>query len=224
MIENSPGGDFDDGSSRWTYNSFGQKIFTKPRRFVIVRSGGPTCLAVPITSYGGRGVGKPGVKKSDHCIIYSGAQSPTPTGKELPEPPELGMQALPIKVDADDRTVRLDEMSRVDFSKPVSVDSYTEVKNFGKVNPKSMHALVSQFQIVMGARPIPISAVTAPARLQISKAQHRRARNALVRGGWSVDEATEYVQDFVAALRRCRETDEESESGSDTERRSDDGA
>lgn len=221
MIENSPGGnDPDDKSSRWTYNSYGQRIYTKARRFVVVRTGGRSCLVVPMTTYDGQGVAKLQVKKSDHCIAYSGATPPSLGPGELAEPPEMGMQAFPIRIDPDDRQARLDPMSRIDFSKPLSVDFYVEVKNFGMVNPKSMAPLVSQFRNVMD--PERMQRTTTPGPSASASSRHRRALDAMVRGGLTPQEAADYVNDFIRALRKNRSAARDSQSDSEKGQRSED--
>lgn len=216
MMANSPGrNENNDNSSAWTYNSYGQAIFTKSRRYVVVKSAGRSCLAVPITTYAGRGVAKPQVKKSDHCIAYSGAQAPTTTSRELPRPGEVGMQPLPVKIDPDERGTRMDPMSRIDFASPVTVDFYNEVKNFGIVNPNFLHALVSQFQNVMD--PSRVQRITAalapmPAPLQSSSTKDMRAYSALINDGWTPEEACAYLNELVTVRREIKPIPEESYS------------
>lgn len=190
-------------------------------------SGQLNCLCVPITTYGGRGVSKFGVKKANHCIVYTGSRAPESKAFELPQPPELGMQAMPIRVDADDRTVRLDEMSRIDFAKPVNVEFYTVVKNFGKVHPHSIHALVSQFQNVMDpsrVRRVTAAVGRAPVGLESSRSRHWRAYSALVSVGWSHQQATAYVNMAVRGERVDHPGREEVSSDSEADQQSNMGA
>lgn len=63
---------------------FGERVYSKVRRFVVIREGSQCCSALPIVSYGKQGVGKEGVKKSDHCIIYTGRTAPEPMPSECP--------------------------------------------------------------------------------------------------------------------------------------------
>lgn len=224
MYENSSGPGFhDDSSSGWTTNSYGQKIFTKARRFVVVRAASRACTAVPITTYAGLGVSKRGVKKSDHCIVHTGS-APEPRATELPHPPELGMQAIPIKVDVDDRSNRLDIMSRIDLSKPIAVDYYNEVKNFGKVHPYSLPALLSQFQNVMDPSRVQRPTATATSRpiaLQSSRTRYLRAYSALINDGWPHQKATAYVNLAIRGARIARQDGEESSSDSEDQGRGD---
>jgi hypothetical protein len=46
--------------------------------------GAKYCSALPISTYGGQGVGKNGVVKSEHGIIYTGKDVPRLDPNELP--------------------------------------------------------------------------------------------------------------------------------------------
>lgn len=226
MVETTPASETGSTTTAgWTLNSFGQRMYTKPRRFIVVRAGRRSCLCVPITTYGGRGVNKGGVKKSDHCIVYTGSKAPLPKQNELAIPPEQGMQSIPIRVDSDVRTVRLDEMSRIDFSKPVNVEHYNRVKNFGKVHPSSIQALESQFMNVIfptRARRGTAPAGAPPVELESTRSRHWLAYSALLQSGWSPQQATAYVNSAIKGARIARPDGEESSSDSEDERRDDD--
>lgn len=146
-IVNETAGD----ESTWTYNSYGEKVFSKARTYVVVRAAADFCTCIPIATYSGRGVSTPRARKSDHAIVYTGKIAPTPMEGELPRPGEQGMLPTPIRVDPDDRSMKLDQTSRIDFGKPCTIVYHWKVKNFGKVNPRSMPALLSQFSQILGA-------------------------------------------------------------------------
>ena len=136
-----------------TTGRFGESVFSKVRRFVVIREGDKYCSALPITSYGHRGVGKPGVNKSEHSIIYTTKHPPDPLPTELPVRGEDGMRPNPIRVDTDDPIDKLDSLSRIDYGKVHTIQHNIKVKPFGKVNPKSMFALTNQFGNVWRALP-----------------------------------------------------------------------
>lgn len=201
-------------SSVWSRNTYGQWIHTKPRRFVVVRADARTCLAVPITSYTGLGVSKPFVKKSDHCIAYTGQEPPSPLDAELPGPGEEGMQPKSIRIEVDDATFRLDPTSRIDFAKPRTVSHDTLIKRFGCVHPGSIKALVDQFRAVLDPkRPnrgklVQVddapAGLTWPSVLENADDQDRLAYQALVKGGFRPQRASEYVWGYVQARERTR--------------------
>lgn len=225
MVWSEPGqNNTDEASSSWTKDSYGQWIHTKPRRFIVVRSHTQSCLVVPITSYGMQGVSKDKVKKSDHCIVYTGRIAPQPQHFEAAQRGEQPMQPFPIRIDPDELDGKLDDMSRIDFSRPRTVEHYSVVKNFGKVHPDSLHALVTQFQNVMDpSRALQHTATSRrPVSLLSARTKHMQAYSALVNYGWTQQEAVEYVNIVVRALGDDRLTAEESQSESEPGERSDD--
>jgi hypothetical protein len=60
-------------------------VHSKVRWFVVIREGGYHCGALPIATYGGQGVAKRGVVKSEHGIIHTGKNIPRPNANELPK-------------------------------------------------------------------------------------------------------------------------------------------
>jgi hypothetical protein len=119
--------------------------------FVVIREGTDRCEALPVNTYGGQGVAKRGVKKSEHAVIYSGSTGPSLRPDELPRRGEDGMQAVPIRVDLDTQTDRLDPMCRIHFVGITTVEHNVKVKALGSVNPASIGALNTQFREVCNA-------------------------------------------------------------------------
>ena len=141
-------------------NQLGQRVFSKIRRFVVVREGPHYCSALPISTYNGQGVAKQRVVKSDHAIIYTGPTAPTPRPGELPGRGEAPMRSIPIRVDLDNATERLDVMSRINLGGVHLIQHNVKTKSFGNVNKNSLADLQLQFNSVfnrepMAARPAP---------------------------------------------------------------------
>ena len=124
---------------------YGERVFSKVRRFVVIREGLTYCSALPIASYGSRGVAKRGVTKSEHAIIYTGKSVPEPTPAERPDRGEAGLRPQAVRVDTDHPTDKLDPMSRLDFGKVHTIQHNIKVKSFGKVNRDSMSAFQHQW-------------------------------------------------------------------------------
>ncbi|KAI7154078.1 hypothetical protein KC349_g7917 [Hortaea werneckii] len=145
----------------------GPYAFSLIRRFIVVRSGPGYCSAIPIVTYGGKGVAKTGVNKHEHCIVYTGTYVPTPLREELPSRGELPMQPTPIRVNPDNMTEKLDPTSRIDLGRVSTVQYNVKVKAFGIVHWAYMQALHSQFCAVWR---LPLSeahtTLSAPGRLQ----------------------------------------------------------
>ncbi|TKA75900.1 hypothetical protein B0A55_07211 [Friedmanniomyces simplex] len=131
--------------STFTTGRYGDRVYSKARRFVVVRPGSNYCTALPIVTYGEKGVAKMGINKSEHAIIYTGRQPPEPRADELPNRTELGMRSRPIRLVPDQPTDKLDSMSRIDFGKAHTIQHNIKVKPLGMVHPSSMDALTSQF-------------------------------------------------------------------------------
>lgn len=126
-------------------NHLGELVFSKVRRFVVIRESDQYCNALPITTYSGRGVAKRGVVKSDHAIIYTGRTVPQARSDERPSREETGMRPESIRVDPDNQTDRLDPMSRIDFGGVHQVQHNIKTKSLGIVSRQSVNALQSQF-------------------------------------------------------------------------------
>jgi hypothetical protein len=144
----------DSTASHWEpgipINVSGDRAFSKVRRFVVVREGGISCHALPITTYGGLGVAKRSVVKADHVIVYSSQVAPSPTLNERPRRSESGMRPVPIRVERDSISSALDPMSRLNLGGLTLVQHNVKVQSFGKVSETSIRDLRQQFNIVWG--------------------------------------------------------------------------
>ncbi|RMZ15901.1 hypothetical protein D0862_01462 [Hortaea werneckii] len=140
----------------------GLQAFSRVRRFIVVRSSPGYCSAIPIATYGGKGVSKPGANKNEHCIIYTGAHVPNPLPKELPSRGEPPMQPIPIRVIPDNVAEKLDPTSRVDFGRVETIQYNIKVKAFGIVHGGSMQALHWQFCAVWR---LPLTGAHTPSAL-----------------------------------------------------------
>lgn len=114
---------------------------------MVVQEGINSCKAVPITSYGLKGVAKRGVIKAYHVIAYTEAQAPPANPNELPRGDERPMQSTPIRIEAN-VDWKLDEVSRMNLADPIKVEHYTVVKPVGRVHPESIEHLQRQYRIV----------------------------------------------------------------------------
>lgn len=134
----------------WSRNNYNEWVYSKVRRFIVVRAGTNYCTGVPITTNNGQGAAKPGERKSDYCIVYSGAVPGLAPGEAPSFAGEAPMQPYPIQVDMD-RLQKLDGLSRINFAAPKQVHYYFRVKNVGVVNQKSLVHLHTQYMLVTGA-------------------------------------------------------------------------
>lgn len=193
----------------WSQNGYGDWMFSKVRRFIVVREGDLACTAVPVTTYNAQGVAKEGVKKSDHSIVYSGRSVPPLGPGEAPSTAsEAPMKPYPVQVDTDQGD-KLDPLSRIDYARPQTIQHYVKVKSVGKVNKNSMSRLIGQYRLVSeeGSRPkrkarpsqstFEGQSIPPPVR-EPSRSGYQVALDALVACGHTHDEA---IQHLKAATR-----------------------
>jgi len=156
MLWSEPAG---AGATEVTYgtmvNHLGELVYSKVRRFVVIRPGRDSCAALPISTYGGKGVGKKGITKSDHAIIYTG-NLPQLLPSENPGREEDPIQPVAIRVDPDDRQNVLDPTSRLDIRGVRTIQYNVKAKALGKVNDRSLPDLDTLFRNVLDLRdPVP---------------------------------------------------------------------
>jgi hypothetical protein len=125
-----------------------QRVFSKVRRFVVVREGAQFCHALPISTYSGQGVSKLRVVKSDHAIIHTGPTAPSASPRESPGRGEAPMRSIAIRVDLDSASEKLDPMSRINFGGIHMIQHNVKTKSLGFVNKNSLKNLQLQFDSV----------------------------------------------------------------------------
>ncbi|KIW63692.1 hypothetical protein PV04_08675 [Phialophora macrospora] len=121
--------------SREPNSSNAEEIFSGIRRFAVVRECHGFSWAVPVNTYHGQGLCKPGFRKEDwdaHAIIYTGGTPPIPRSNEP------HMIKKPIAVQTSSEGKRLDQSSRIRFDKVFSIGHNVKVQNIGKVTASSM--------------------------------------------------------------------------------------
>lgn len=167
-----------------TRGRYGEEVFSKVRRFVVIRESHNYCSALPITTYGERGVGKPHVKKSEHAIIHTGRTAPDPLPSEEPSRGEEGMRPDAIRVEPDDREDKLDPRSRLDFGKVHTIQHNIKVKSYGKVHDRSLQALTDQFNNCWHAPYVPLpTPAPAPAAAPIPSSSRNHGDTRALAGG-----------------------------------------
>lgn len=90
----------------------------------------------------------PGERKSDFAVIHTSKKPPDILAAELPSRGESTMRPMSIRIDPDDKSFRLDPLSRLHFGKVYTVDYGVKVKSIGLVNRSSMRDLLYQFRDV----------------------------------------------------------------------------
>lgn len=144
-------------------------IFVPVDRYVIIHPGSPIdphFVALPITTYGGRGVAAPGVIKSHHCIIFSIVDATEPTPEEEAARGTDGMRRPPIRVNLYSPTDSLDPMQRVHLMGPTPISNHERIMEIGRVRKESEVDLLRHFYNTWGRNRnlprLPMSTMSPP--------------------------------------------------------------
>ncbi|PPJ53031.1 hypothetical protein CBER1_11428 [Cercospora berteroae] len=137
------------GDEKWSSSSgysehtfivaYGERVQAKIRRFIIFDQREHHSLALPILTYTGRGVGKQGVNKAEHGIVYTDPKTAQPFTGELPQRNEKGMVPIAIRVTPDEQTVKLAAGSRINYGKIYTIEHNVKVARVGMVHDRSLH-------------------------------------------------------------------------------------
>nr|OQO31294.1 hypothetical protein B0A51_03272 [Rachicladosporium sp. CCFEE 5018] len=119
-----------------------ERIFTKVRRFVVIRAGDRSCSALPILTYDHQGAKKKSLDASENGIVFTGKAVPA----DAPQVP--GLLEYPIRVNADDPTDKLDSESLIHYGKVYTIEHNIKVKPFGNVHDNYIQTLQLQFRDV----------------------------------------------------------------------------
>ncbi|KAF7130889.1 hypothetical protein CNMCM5793_003759 [Aspergillus hiratsukae] len=123
--------------SQFTRGGFSEEIFSGTKRMVVVRPGSQCAWCIPITTYDGKRVAKAGVNPENHAIIYMRGSVPTQKANE----PQMTKEPLEVEPASPDE--RLDEMSRLNFSKVYNVEYDVKVHPVGMISWTSMAKFTS---------------------------------------------------------------------------------
>lgn len=145
MLWPEPSGQDTQGGTQISYaneESFAYKI----RWFVVIRGGSDYSSCLPIQTYGGRGVAKPTLIKSQHAIIHTSKRPPNPTASELPNAKQReDVMKTPIRVKPRSISDQMDPTSRVNFFKIYTIEHNIKVYEVGDVHQDSVRRFQRHF-------------------------------------------------------------------------------
>ncbi|KAL2809403.1 hypothetical protein BJX63DRAFT_405743 [Aspergillus granulosus] len=121
-------------SFRGRYN---EPIYSTIRRMVVLRAFDRYSWCFSISTYGGRGLAKPGVDPSKHTIVYMRDTQPTRSSRER------GIVKEPLMVEPERLDESLDSMSRLNFGKIYTVEHNVKVLPIGKIADELMPKFMS---------------------------------------------------------------------------------
>ncbi|RYC63317.1 hypothetical protein CHU98_g2887 [Xylaria longipes] len=130
-----------DGGSRkeiFKVDGWTEKIHYKITWFVVIQVFKAHCIALPVHTYGGQGTTKPDVDSSNHAaLILEGDQQKLLQGEVLSKDP--------IRMIAE-TVIDLDQASRINFSKPTTIEYNIKVVKVGRIVSADVGRLQDYFQ------------------------------------------------------------------------------
>jgi hypothetical protein len=119
---------------------FGQSIFSKIERFVVLRNMPTHCLCLPIHTYSGRADQKYSSRPQDHYFVF-------PAGDGW-DASRLGRKELPVVVEDEEFDIKYPQ-ARVDCSKIYTVEHYVKVRKIGRIDKKGLPLLEECFRLAL---------------------------------------------------------------------------
>ncbi|WPA97650.1 uncharacterized protein RHO25_002261 [Cercospora beticola] len=120
-------------------------------RYVVIEEASPAAdhfLALPILTYGGRGVAASDVVKGVHGIIYTSIIPPRPGVSEFPGRHEDPMVPNAIRIMPMDPEESLETRSRINYGRPTRIPLTTKIYHIGHVDRDHRDLLIRQYQHV----------------------------------------------------------------------------
>jgi hypothetical protein len=119
---------------------YDELVFSKVRRFVVIRERTHSCLCLPLYTYGGQGTTKSDVRAQDHAVAYAlGSRVPPLTSDE-----EL-LDKDPFAIVVEDPTERIDPMTRINFAQVYTIQHNVKVAKVGRVSKDQLDRLNTYF-------------------------------------------------------------------------------
>ncbi|KAF9696681.1 hypothetical protein EKO04_005267 [Ascochyta lentis] len=127
-----------------TVGRFGQGVYSQIRRFVIVRVNRAEHFfyACAITTYGRRGVAKPGCNAADHSIVYLNGNPPV----MYPGEAEKGLVKDPIMIVPTNANEEMDPSSRLRYGKMYAIEWNVKFRDIGVVAAHDRTKLMRYFK------------------------------------------------------------------------------
>ncbi|KAK6442486.1 hypothetical protein LTR95_001280 [Oleoguttula sp. CCFEE 5521] len=123
-----------------------EQIFSKVRRFVVIRSGDRSCSALSILTYDHQGAKKQYLDASENGIVYTGKSVPAGASRDR------GLLKEAIRINPDDPSDKLDAESLIHYGKVYTIEHNIKVKPLGMVHDDSLEPLLRQFREVWVCR------------------------------------------------------------------------
>jgi hypothetical protein len=140
VLWSEPAGENVDWSDEDDYEivRYGEKVFTKIRRFVVVREGDRHSTCLPLLTYQGKGTRKHGVNPDDHAAVFAEKSKP----KLLPGE---NLRKKPFPIIIEDPKEKIDPLTRINFSKIYTVEHNVKALKIGRIPDKELSRMRQYF-------------------------------------------------------------------------------
>ncbi|TPX16998.1 uncharacterized protein E0L32_012344 [Thyridium curvatum] len=120
---------------------FGDVFYISFRRYIVAREDQGHSICVPILTYEGKACSKRGVKPEKHGIIYDAYSRERDPTKPLRSEPSLGFKA--IKMISTVRDEKLAKESRINYSKPMTIEHNVRVFFIGYIPDEDLETFLA---------------------------------------------------------------------------------
>jgi hypothetical protein len=129
----------DPNPNFYTQVNFGELVYSKIRRFVVIREKTHSCLCLPLYTYGHRGTTKSDIRPQDHALVYDSRNGPQPGSAE-----EI-LEKEPFAIIVEDASERIDGMSRLNFAQVYTIQHNVKVAKVGRIAKDQLERLNDYF-------------------------------------------------------------------------------
>lgn len=123
---------------------FSHEPFTEWARFAVVKPSASFSVCLRISTYSGKGTTKSGVASRDHAAVVALGDT------YIPQPNGETMDKDPIEVKIENADMTIDPMSRINFTKPYTVEHNVKMRNIGRVVGDSVGLIDRYFAESLG--------------------------------------------------------------------------
>jgi hypothetical protein len=126
------------------HGTLNNSIFTKVRRYVVLRRRQTHIVCLPIHTYGGLGTAKDGINPDSHAALVCDPDEAVTHPNEAP----LSKEALAVVLEHPTR--HLNPYSRIDFGRQYPIPYRFKVRRIGRIDRRSIGKLEEYFRSGIG--------------------------------------------------------------------------
>lgn len=151
-------------------------------------------------------------ERANHGIVYTGRTPPSPLPEEGPSQMCTVVQPVAVRVDPDELGMKLEPTSRINCAHPYTIDHRHRVKNIGRINHRTMAALLAQWHNETTGEQTFLSQISTAALFQPTE-EDEQVYSKLVSSGWSHERAAQYINSKTRRQTSSKEAPRAKKSG-----------